>query len=400
MRDISLYIHWPFCLSKCPYCDFNSHVRASIDHTLYEQALLRELSYFVTYLKAHQEGPLRLKSIFFGGGTPSLMPPQTVARLIESACAQLEPIADIEITLEGNPTSIEKENYRAFRDAGVNRVSIGVQSLHEKHLRFLGRMHKASEALEAVSMATNLFKRVSFDLIYALPEQSLQEWRSDLEHITDLRCDHLSLYQLTIEEGTPFYQRHKRGEFIMPDDDLATDFYELTQSVLKERGFCGYEISNYAKPGQESQHNLTYWTYGDYIGIGPGAHGRLTLGLQKKRLLTEMIRAPEAWLKSVLENGHGLRTQSEVAPEEQIIEHLLMNFRLKEGVSKEAFLKRHSGLPLKSVLDPQSLDILTREGFMEETPQALKLTQKGLLVMDRVLRDLLLDQEALKELVG
>src|SRR5262245_38165171 len=271
-----LYVHWPFCLSKCPYCDFNSHVRAAIDHSRWRAALLRELDHYA----AHTRGR-RLTSIFFGGGTPSLMEPATVAAVIERAAEHWPLASDVEITLEANPTSVEAGKFAAFRTSGVNRVSLGVQALNDADLKFLGRHHSAAEARAAIDIARRHFARYSFDLIYARPGQSAAAWRSELAEAVGLAGDHLSVYQLTIEPETVFGAAHRRGELAVPREEEAAALFELTQERLGEAGLPAYEISNHARPGGESRHNLTYWRYGDYVGIGPGAHGRLTVGSEK-----------------------------------------------------------------------------------------------------------------------
>ena len=268
--DIALYVHWPFCLSKCPYCDFNSHVRDRIDQGRFAAALRRELA-----TEADRVGRRRLTSVFFGGGTPSLMDAEIVAVLLTDAKRYFEPAADIEITLEANPTSIEAERLREFRAAGVNRVSVGIQSLRDAALRFLGRQHSAAEATRALALARSLFPRVSFDLIYARPSQDLATWRCEVREALAITSDHLSLYQLTIEPATPFETLHRRGRLILPEDDVSAALYEATEDECARAGLLPYEISNYARPGQESRHNLTYWRYRDYAGIGPGAHGRI-----------------------------------------------------------------------------------------------------------------------------
>ena len=290
MESLALYVHWPFCLSKCPYCDFNSHVRERVDHGRWRDALLRELR-----REAGRAGRRRLQSIFFGGGTPSLMEPDTVAALVADARALFDASAELEVTLEANPTSVERGRLAAFREAGVNRLSLGVQSLDEEALRFLGRRHDAAEAVAALEAARALFPRLSFDLIYARPGQAEAAWRAELRRALALAADHLSLYQLTIEPGTRFATEHARGAFALPADDDAARLYAATAEEAERFGLLPYEVSNYARPGAESRHNLQYWRYGDYLGIGPGAHQRLSLG--GALLAARRHRAPEAWLR-------------------------------------------------------------------------------------------------------
>ncbi len=321
-----IYVHWPFCLAKCPYCDFNSHVRERIDQDAWQEAYLRSIDYTAALTPGRQ-----VRSIYFGGGTPSLMQPQTVAAIIDRIQSRWAVANDIEITLEANPTSVEAEKLRGFRDAGVNRVSLGVQALNDADLKFLGRKHSAAEAIRAVQIAGNIFDRFSFDLIYARPGQTLEAWRQELEQALQYAQGHMSLYQLTIERGTPFQQDYAQKKFIMPEEDLAADFYSLTQDIMEAHGLPAYEVSNHARPGEESRHNLVYWHYGDYAGIGPGAHGRLTL--DGKKFATSEHRVPEIWLENVKAQGKGAHPFEEVPPEEQFTEGLMMGLRLREGVS-------------------------------------------------------------------
>ena len=335
MESLALYIHWPFCLAKCPYCDFNSHVRERIPQARFRAALRRELEW-----EAARLGRRRLTSIFFGGGTPSLMEPETVAVLIADAQRLFEPADAMEITLEANPTSVEAGRFAAFRDAGVNRVSIGVQSLDGAALRMLGRQHSAAQAIAALETARAIFPRISFDLIYARPGQTLAEWRAELRQALDLAADHLSLYQLTIEPGTKFEAMHRRGEIVLPDDDTAVALYEATAEEAARFGLLGYEVSNYAVPGSESRHNLTYWRYGDYAGIGPGAHGRITLS-PPDILATRRHRAPEPWAERVERDGHGTVEQMALQQTERAREMLLMGLRLTEGIDPGAVRRTH-----------------------------------------------------------
>lgn len=365
MREFALYIHWPFCKSKCPYCDFNSHVQGVIDYAQWQKAYIHELERLNTALNGRP-----LKSIFFGGGTPSLMPPELVAAILHKAKA-LWPYEAIEITLEANPNSVEVERFQAFRQAGVNRVSLGIQSLRDESLRFLGRQHSAAEGLKAIEIAQKTFERVSFDLIYALPGQNTAAWEEELAQALALGTTHLSLYQLTIEQGTAFATQHARGDWRIPTDDLAGALYEQTQALCAAKGLPAYEISNHAVSGQESQHNLVYWRYGDYAGIGPGAHGRLTDGANK--IATRQVKAPQLWLKAIHEQGHGDVESNPVSPQEQARERLMMGLRLREGIK---------GFPAtaaeQEVLDWAKVKVVEQAGLLTYKDNNLALTQTGL----------------------
>lgn len=376
-----VYIHWPFCRSKCPYCDFNSHVRERIDHARWRSALLAELEHY-----ARDTEGRTVTSIFFGGGTPSLMEPETVAALIERARDLWRLATDIEITLEANPTSAEIDKFRAFRAAGVNRVSLGVQSLVATDLQFLGRQHDAAQALAAVAMAAGTFDRFSFDLIYARPSQTLAQWRQELDRALAFAAGHISLYQLTIEPGTQFEQAVARGDFRVLDEERAAELYEATVARLGAAGLTDYEISNFAKAGEESRHNLTYWRYGDYVGIGPGAHGRLTLGGEK--FATRQHRAPEAWLDRVERDGHATRQRDLVPRAERRNEMLMMGLRLKEGVPL-ARIEAESAHPFAQAIDPARLKRLIDGGFLAQSDDRLVATRAGRQRLDAVLAALL-----------
>ena len=377
----ALYVHWPFCRAKCPYCDFNSHVRAGVDHQRWAKALLAELDHFAALTPGRE-----LASIFFGGGTPSLMAPATVAAVIERAAAHWPFAADIEITLEANPTSVEAERFRGFRAAGVNRVSLGVQALDDGDLRFLGREHSVAEALAALEIAAATFPRRSFDLIYARPGQTEAGWRDELRRALALADGHLSLYQLTIEPGTRFHAMVAQGQLVPLDQDRQGAIYELTQAMLGEAGLPAYEISNHARPGQESRHNLVYWRYGEYVGVGPGAHGRLTLDGAK--LGTATHRAPERWLAQVEAQGHG-EGQREVVPRPaQLTELLMMGLRLAEGVAI-ARVESTSGRPLRASVDANGLDQLVDGGLLRLADGQILATRAGRQRLDAVLRRLL-----------
>jgi putative oxygen-independent coproporphyrinogen III oxidase len=376
-----LYVHWPFCRSKCPYCDFNSHVRAAVDHGRWRAALLRELDHYGAVTKGR-----RLTSIFFGGGTPSLMEPATVGAVIDRAAELWEPDQNIEITLEANPTSVEAEKFAAFRSAGVNRVSLGVQSLREADLKFLGRQHDAAEARDAVALGHRYFDRLSFDLIYARPGQTVEAWRSELREALTMAGNHLSVYQLTIEPETAFASAYRRGDFAVPDENTAAALFEETQQALDEAGLPAYEISNHARLGEACRHNLTYWRYGDYVGAGPGAHGRLTLDSVK--YATRQHRAPEAWLDAVERNGHATRQRDAVDGATRGEEMLMMGLRLAEGIDSARF-EAETGKTLQSALDPQRLDRLIDGGFVLLDEQGLRATLAGRQRLNAVLAQLL-----------
>ena len=382
MEPIALYIHWPFCLAKCPYCDFNSHVRERIPQARFRAALRAELAW-----EAARLGSRRLTSVFFGGGTPSLMEPETVALLLEDAFHLFEPAPDIEITLEANPTSVESAKLRAFRAAGVNRASLGVQSLDAEALRMLGRQHSASQAIAALETAREIFPRLSFDLIYARPGQTEASWRGELRAALALAADHLSLYQLTIEPGTAFEALHRRGDIVLPEDDDAAALYEATADEAARFGLLPYEISNYAKPGAESRHNLAYWRYADYAGIGPGAHGRVMVGGDLRA--TRRHRAPEPWAERVERDGHGTTDDSPLAAEDKAREMLLMGLRLTEGIDTARFTAR-TGVALESAIDTGVLGQAIDAGYMTHDDGRLIATTEGRLRLDSLLVALVL----------
>ncbi len=373
-----IYVHWPFCAAKCPYCDFNSHVRhGGVDQARYAAAFEREVAHFA----AMRPGKT-VTSIFFGGGTPSLMEPATVERIL-AAIHDAWPVGDaIEITMEANPSSVEAERFRAYRAAGVNRVSLGVQSLDDTQLKFLGRLHTADEAKAAIEMARETFPRLSFDLIYARPDQSLEQWRAELEEAITLAADHLSLYQLTIEEETPFFDLHRRGKIVVPDSEHAAQLYELTQEVTEAHGLSAYEISNHAREGCESRHNLTYWRSGEWVGTGPGAHGRLSMN--DGRHATENEKVPELWAHAVEANGHGMIEDECLALEDCGDEMLLMGLRLREGIDIARYT-RETG----HNLDPKRIEDLLEHGMIEHRSDGrLRATPAGWLVLDAVIADL------------
>ncbi len=380
-----IYVHWPFCASKCPYCDFNSHVREGVDQARWRRALLAELEHFAAET-AGGAGKQAVTSIFFGGGTPSLMPAETVAAVIEAVRAHWPASASPEITLEANPGDGDAGRFRAYREAGVDRLSLGVQSLDDAALRFLGRRHDAAQARAAIAIAQAAFPRVSFDLIYALPGQSVRAWRAALAEALALAGEHLSVYQLTIEPGTEFHTRHRMGAFDVPGDDAAASLYEATQEVLSGAGLPAYEVSNHARPGGACRHNLTYWLYGDYAGIGPGAHGRLTLAGHKTAI--RQTRLPERWLEQVETRGHATAERRAVPPDEQIDELLMMGLRLDRGVGRDRFVAV-AGCELEAALDTAALERLAAGGFVEIDAAGLRATPSGRLRLNAVLAELL-----------
>jgi oxygen-independent coproporphyrinogen-3 oxidase len=373
-----LYIHWPYCQSKCPYCDFNSHVAATVDPARWLRAYRAEIARTAAAVPGRV-----LNSIFFGGGTPSLMPPDLVAGVIEAACAAWTPANDIEITLEANPTSVEAGRFRAYAEGGVNRLSMGVQSLRDADLAALGRRHTAEEARRAFAIARDRFARVSFDLIYARQNQTPENWAEELGWALDMAVDHLSLYQLTIEEGTAFAERYRIGKLRgLPDEDSAAEMYDLTQDVCSAAGVSAYEVSNHARPGAESRHNLIYWRYGDYVGIGPGAHGRVTVA--GARQATEHHRAPELWLQAVERAGSGEVSRETLPPADQATEYALMSLRLTEGMD----LQRHAALA-GAPLPADRIADLADQGLVRHTAGRLACTDRGRVLLNAVLRALL-----------
>jgi oxygen-independent coproporphyrinogen-3 oxidase len=377
----AVYLHWPFCKSKCPYCDFNSHVRAEIDEARWRRALLAELDHYAALAPGRT-----VTSIFFGGGTPSLMAPATVAALIDRIAGRWRVVDDVEITLEANPTSVEAARFRDLRAAGVNRASLGVQALDDGALRFLGRGHDREEAIAAVEIARRAFDRYSFDLIYARPGQSVAAWEAELAAALALAGDHLSLYQLTIEPGTAFATAAARGALRIPEEELAAELFEATQQRLEAHGLAAYEISNHARPGGACRHNLVYWRYGDYAGIGPGAHGRLTL--DGARHATRQRRAPETWLKAVEAQGHGTEEALPLAPSEQLEEMLMMGLRLAEGIPRTRF-GAVVGMTLEAALPPAPLADLLAGGFLTLDDDRLAATAAGRQRLNAVLAALL-----------
>lgn len=424
----SLYIHWPFCESKCPYCDFNSHVTERVEYQRWLEAYLRAIDFYSEVLgsrfqvsekaleKKLATGTCNLKlqkisSIFFGGGTPSLMKPEMVFEIIQKAKQKFDISDDIEITLEANPSSFEIEKFKAFKDAGINRVSIGVQSFDEAALKFLGRRHDKKQAINAIEQAGKIFGNFSFDLIYALPNQTLQSWQQELDFALKFNSPHISLYQLTIEKGTPFYADFHKGKFKLPQEELQTDLYIETVEKCAKAGLERYEISNFAKLGYESQHNMNYWLQNDYIGIGPGAHGRLSQfsvpssqftekklstvnsELPTSRIATMDIHHPENWLKAVEENGHGTQSTEILSPKEIFEELIFMGLRIREGIKLEKFTV--DSLPFTENLGKQNtkngklIEKLCAEGLMEINENSIKLTPNGMLMHTAIVKKII-----------
>ena len=373
----SLYIHWPFCVSKCPYCDFNSHVADRVDQQAWLAALISELGHYAAMTEYRT-----LKTVFFGGGTPSLMPPQTVGAVLDAAARHWSPSPDIEVTLEANPSSTEAGEFSGFRSAGINRVSIGVQSFDDNALRFLGRAHDGADARRAVELAARQFNRYSFDMIYALPGQQPAEWRRQLRDALILAGDHLSLYQLTVEKGTPFFTAHRRGTFSLPDDELAVEFLEIADLETRKAGYPAYEVSNHASPGGECRHNLACWQGEDYIGIGPGAHGRICIA--GRRCATDQIPAPAAWLGAVRQSGHGTRNAVPLRKTERIEELLITGLRLVSGIDREAF-HRAGGQEPEKLLDMSKISAIAREGLLRLDGRGLKARRAGRLRLNALI---------------
>jgi putative oxygen-independent coproporphyrinogen III oxidase len=376
--QFAVYVHWPFCLSKCPYCDFNSHVRhGGVDETRFVRAIETEIA-----AAAARVPDRTVSTIFFGGGTPSLMQPTSVQAILDSIGKHWSVASDVEVTLEANPTSVDATRFRGYRTAGVNRVSLGVQALDDQSLKELGRLHTAQEALDAVAVARSIFDRYSFDLIYARPRQTLDAWQTELKRAIAEAAEHLSLYQLTIEPGTPFFGLHKAGKLAVPNDDLARDLYDLTQQICGEAGLPAYEISNHARPGAECRHNLVYWRGHDYAGVGPGAHGRLNI--DGRRYATETEKKPDAWLERVETQGHGLTVDEKLQPDEVADEFLLMGLRLAEGIEPARFTQLAG-----RTLDPVRISFLRDGGAVETTADGrLRVTQSGFPLLDAVVADL------------
>jgi putative oxygen-independent coproporphyrinogen III oxidase len=382
-KSIAIYVHWPFCLSKCPYCDFNSHTFKSIDYALWQQSYLQEIQYFSSLLQGKY-----ITSIFFGGGTPSLMTPLLVESIIDRIASLCIVDEKTEITLEANPTSVESTKFADFKLAGVNRVSLGIQSFNEQDLKFLGRQHSAKEAIAAIKIAASVFKNYSFDLIYARPGQSMQKWQQELELAISLASKHISLYQLTIEKGTEFYSMYHKGKFALPSQDLAFELYDMTNQTLQQNGYQRYEISNYAASGFESKHNLNYWRYGQYLGIGPGAHSRInsydnTTSSYRMQAL-EMIYNPQNWLTSVKNNNHGLKSFESLSKLDVAKEILMMGLRLIDGIDQQN-LAKFVGKNFAQLVDAKLLKQLANLGLLCYGDEKISLSNSGLMLHSKII---------------
>jgi oxygen-independent coproporphyrinogen-3 oxidase len=374
MQHLSIYIHWPFCLSKCPYCDFNSHVQNNITQSEWQQAYLREIDGYKDVLQGKT-----IKTIFIGGGTPSLASPELYNAIFNQLAKYAKFSPQIEITIEANPTSVEAIKFKAFREVGINRVSLGIQSLRPEALKFLGREHSATEAKQAIAIAATYFENYSFDLIYARPQQTLREWRHELEEALAIAPHHLSLYQLTIEKGTKFFAEHRAGKFKMPEEELAAEFYELTQEIMESHGMPAYEISNHAKPGLECQHNLVYWRYGKYLGLGAGAHGRFAHA--GKWYSTINYSLPNKWLHSIQQNGSALQQKNLLTQEDINLERVLMGMRITEGVPKR-WLQN-----IQILTELVELNLLKSYTYNKE--EYIATTSSGRLILNQLLNKLL-----------
>lgn len=381
MTDLHLYIHYPFCLSKCPYCDFNSHTKNNIEQQRFLDGYLKEMQFF-----ADKIGKRRIKTIFFGGGTPSLMSPYFLEQIIAKIDNLWQITDDCEITLEANPTSFEAEKFQDFKNIAINRISLGIQSLNDPDLQFLGRNHTAKEAMEVIKTTAKIFDNFSFDLIYSLPEQKLTNWQEELQKALDFNTKHLSLYQLTIEKGTKFYQQYQKGDFFMPKDDLSAKFYEKTGQIMAKNDYIDYEISNYAKKNYESQHNLAYWQSKEYLGIGAGAHSRIKIDNVRNSI--QMLSLPEKWLEKVEKTGYGIQKQEKINREEFFEEFLLMGLRLKEGIKNDDFLTNF-GKNIGDLIKIAKLQPLIDQNLLLCDKNQLKITKKGRLLTNRIIFEII-----------
>lgn len=383
LANFGVYVHWPFCQKKCPYCDFNSHVRDMVDHDRFGAAIITEIETMADQFDLRGRP---VHSIFFGGGTPSLMPPDIAGQICSAITTIFQPVDDIEITLEANPTSVEANKLAGFREVGINRLSMGIQSLNDEHLSFLGRQHSAKEALNALDKAQHIFDRVSADFIYALPDQTTAEWCKELKTILALACDHLSLYQLTLEEGTAFYSMAKRGLMQMPADEISLDMFTETQNHCLAAGLNAYEISNHAKAGQESRHNLTYWRAGDWIGAGPGAVGRIWQG--HGRTETRCRKHPDGWLDDVMRTGTGLAEQNQETQKDYAAEAVMMGLRLEEGINIAAIEEKAGAR--QSWLDEEAVSLYCEQRLLHRNDDILSLTNIGKTVMNTLIGQILI----------
>ncbi len=382
MNDLAIYIHWPFCQSKCPYCDFNSHVHSSIDQEAWLDAYLKQINEYANIIKNHN-----ITSVFFGGGTPSLMPVHTVAKIIDKLLTINSFHNSIEITLEANPTSVESNKFIGFKAAGINRVSIGIQSFNEVDLKFLGRAHSKTEAIDALKIANKVFDNYSFDLIYARPNQTVNAWQQEMLEAVQYAKNHLSLYQLSIEKGTQFYQLYQKKKFTIPNQDLAADLYILTNDFMMEHGLEAYEISNYATiPSFQSQHNLSYWRYNQYLGIGPGAHSRIFI--EEKPHAMVMLHDPQIWLKNISKKKSPVQQKTLLTPQEILYEYMIMGLRINEGVNLTK-LKRLLGHPVNNVLNAKALHDLCLKNYIIHDQYTIALTTQGRLLLNSIVEQII-----------
>ena len=378
-KPLSIYIHYPFCKSKCPYCDFNSHVRESVDYENFLKAYERELEFFASKLSTR-----KVNTIFFGGGTPSLMPIFLVEGILKKISELFEVDQDCEISLEANPTSSESSKFKALRDIGVNRLSMGIQALNDEDLKFLGREHSAKEAMETIEIAAKIFDNFSFDLIYARPKQTLEAWKDELKRAISFGTKHLSLYQLTIEKGTKFFSQFARKEFLMPDENLSAEFYEMTNQITSDVGFALYEISNYAKKNYECKHNMVYWQGGDYLGIGAGAHSRIYLDGEVNRSAIIMLHEPMAWLKKAQEEGAAIQKIEKISAKELIEELTLMGLRLPAGIDDKIF-QTHFKKNISEIFDLKKLQSLAKQGLINITDESINIPESKRLLTNSII---------------
>ncbi len=379
-KPLSIYIHYPFCKSKCPYCDFNSHVRDGVEYEKFLRAYERELEFFAAKIS-----PRKVTTIFFGGGTPSLMPIFLVEGILKKIAQLWQLDENCEISLEANPTSSEAAKFKALRDIGINRLSMGIQALNDEDLKFLGREHSSKEAIATIEIAAKIFDNFSFDLIYARPKQSLQAWQDELSRAISFGTKHLSLYQLTIEKGTKFFSQFARKEFEMPDENLAAEFYEMTNQITKSAGLELYEISNYAKKNYECRHNLVYWQGGDYLGIGAGAHSRIYFEGEVERSAITALHDPMSWLKKAEESGAGIQKIEKISAEELLEELILMGLRLSDGISNEIF-QTHFNKKLTEIFNFKKLEVLAQQGLIEVSENQIKITDSSRLLTNLVIQ--------------
>jgi len=380
-QDLAVYVHWPFCAAKCPYCDFNSHVQESVDHDRWTRALTQELEHY-----AERMGRRRVTSIFFGGGTPSLMRPEVVARVVEQVGKLWALAPDAEITLEANPTSADVDNFPALKEAGVNRLSLGMQALNDRDLKALGRWHSVADARRAFDAAVGVFPRVSFDLIYGRPGQTPAAWARELSEALGFAAGHLSLYQLTIEPGTAFFREQREGRLVLPEAEIGAHLLQQTWDLCASHGYQTYEVSNFARPGEECRHNMTYWGYREYVGVGPGAHGRINLNGSVHAAAQR--RSPEGWLKDVEQSGHGTELLDALSPEECAAECLIMGLRTRYGVSAARFHEL-AGAGFQQGLDEDALKQFKDQGLLIEDSSSLRASPQGFMILDTLLAALI-----------